>query len=99
NAPDGSEVRPLLLFGERYKIVIEKDRVALLPRSVLERQGDQVSEATARNRVLAGKQPVVGVHAKLVSAGHRLGDEVATHPASCRCRDGSRKERPDVRSG
>ena len=89
---------PLLLVGKRYEVVVEKDRVALLPRSVLERQGDQVSEATPRHRVLAGKQPVVGVHAKLVSAGHRLGDEVATHLASRRCRDGGRKEKPDVRS-
>ena len=91
-------MRPLLLVGERYKVVVEKDRVALLPRSVLERQRNQVSEASPRHGVLAGKQPIVRVHAKLVSAGHRLGDEVATHLASRRCRDGGRKEKPDVRS-
>ena len=98
NSLDGREVRPLLLIGDRYEVVVEKDGVPLLPWSVLERQGDQVSEATARHRVLVGKQPVIRVHAKLVSVGHRLGDEVATHLASRRRRDGGRKEKPDMRS-
>ena len=46
NALDRREVSPLLLVGKRCEIVVEKDRVALLPRSVLKRQGDQVAEAT-----------------------------------------------------
>jgi len=52
----------------------------------LERQGNQVSEATAWHGVLAGKEPVVRIHAKLVSAGHCLGDDVAAHLASGRRR-------------
>ncbi len=95
---DRREVRPLLLVGKRYEVVVEKDGVALLPRAMLERQGDQVAEAAARHRVLAREQPVVGVHAELVPVGHRLGDEVAAHLARGRRRHGGCKEEPDVRA-
>jgi hypothetical protein len=47
---------------------------------MLERQRDQISEPAPRHSVLARKEPVVGFHAELVTAAHRLGDEVAAHP-------------------
>lgn len=86
----------MLFVGKCGELIVEKDRVAFLPRSVLERQGDQVSKATAWHGVLAWKEPVVRIHTKLVSVGHGLGDEMASHPASCGRRDGGRKEKPDV---
>jgi hypothetical protein len=43
---------------------------------VLERQRDQVSKAAAWERVLVWKKPIIGLHAELVAAGHRFGDEI-----------------------
>ena len=96
HALDRGEVRPTADRREGLELVVEKDRIALLPRFALERQGDEVPETAARHRVLVGEQAVVGVHGELMAAGHGLGDEVAAHPARRRRGDGSREEEPDV---
>ena len=63
---------------------------------MLERQRDQVAEATPRHRVLTGEQAIVGIHAQLVTPRHGLGDEIAAHLASHARRHGRREEEPDV---
>ena len=59
------EVGPLLVVGVRVELSSRKTEFPALG-PVLERQRDEVSEAAARHRVLARKQPIVGVHAELV---------------------------------
>ena len=78
--------------------IVDEDGIAALAGLVLERQGDQVAEPSAGQHVLVGEEPVVGRHRELVTARHRLGDEVATHPA-CGCGGhGCGEEEPDVRT-
>ena len=96
--PNGREDGPLLVVGVGVHLVVEEDRVALLPRAVLKGQRDEVAETCARHRVLARKEPVVRVHAELVTRRHRLRDEVAAHFACGPRGDGLREEEPDVRA-
>jgi hypothetical protein len=79
-------MRPLLVIGVGTKSVIEKDRVSQRPWPVLQRQRDEIAESTARHRVLARKEPVVGVHAELVPLRHGFGDQVTAHLACGSCR-------------
>ena len=90
------EVRPLV--RPRPERVVDEQRVALLARLVLERQGDEVAEAAARHGVLVREEPVVRLHAELVAPRHRLGDEVAAHPPRDVRGDRRREEEPDVRA-
>ncbi len=59
----------------------------ILSWALLERQCDQASEAATWHRVLAREEPIVGIHAQLMPAGHRLRDDVAAHLARRRGRD------------
>ncbi len=92
------QVSPLLIVGVRLEVFVQEDRVPVLARPVLKGQRDQVAEAAAWHRVLAGEQTVVGVQAELVTAGHRLGDEIAAHLSGRRGGNGLVEEEPDVRS-
>ena len=59
-------------------------RKTLLPSSrgsLLQRQGDQVAETALGQRVLIGKEAVVGIQADVRPAFHRFGQEVRTEPA------------------
>ena len=84
-----------MIVGIRVQLVVEEDGVTLLPRLVLERQCDKGPEP-ARHRVLARKEPVVGLHAELVKGRHRLGDHMAAHLARESCGDGFGEEEPHV---
>ena len=88
DARQRGEIGPLLVIGVRTKLVVEENRVSLRSGPVLQRQRDEVSESTARHRVLARKEPIVGFHAELVPPRHGLGDQVAAHLAR-----GSRRHR------
>lgn len=77
-------------------MVVNEDRVPCLPRFVLERQRDQVPETASRHRVLTREETVVRLHAQLVPARHRFGDEIAAHLARDVRRHRRRKEEPDV---
>jgi hypothetical protein len=66
---------------------IEEDRIACLPRAVLERKSDEIAKTAARKGVLVGKEPVVRLHAQLMASRHRLGDDVAARLSRGRCRD------------
>jgi hypothetical protein len=57
-------------------MVIEEDGVALIAGSLLQRQGDQVPEASVRHRVLVGKETVVRIEPDVGSPFHRLGKDV-----------------------
>ena len=69
------------MIRERLELLVDEDAVSLLAGLVLERQRDQVAEAAPGHRVLVWEETVVGLHAELVAAAHRLGDEVAAHPS------------------
>ena len=57
--------------------VIEKDAIAKLSRSLLQRQRDQVAEAALRKRVLIGEETVIGIKPDARSAFHRFGQQVS----------------------
>ena len=84
---DAREERPLI--GMRHGVVIEKDAIATLPRSLLKRQGDQVAETALRKRVLVGEETVVRIQPDARPAFHRFGQEVApslrASPAGIAC--------------
>jgi hypothetical protein len=52
-------------------LIVDEDRVSGLPRRLLERQSDEVSEPAVRHRVLTREQPVVGIEADLVATLNR----------------------------
>ena len=97
NAPGGGQGGPLLRVRVGVEVRVEEDRVPLLPWPVLERQRDEVPEAAARHRVLTREEPVVRVHAQLVTRRHRLRDHVAAHLAGGGRRHRLQEEEPHVR--
>ena len=77
-------------------LVVEEDRVAGQTRIVLEGERNQVPESSAWHRVLTRKQPVVGIHAQLVTPRHGFRDDVTAHPPRGARRDGRAEEEPHV---
>lgn len=77
---------------------VDKNAIALLPRLVLERQRNEVSETTTGHSVLVRKESIVGLHIEFMPATHRLRDEVATHPSCHVCRDRRGEEEPRMRA-
>jgi hypothetical protein len=77
-------------------LIIQENRVAPLPGVMLEWQGNQVAKPSPRHRVLVGKQPVVRLHAELVTPRHRFSEEVAAHLTSSACSYGRGEEEPYV---
>ena len=80
----------------RHEVVIHEDTVALVTRTALERQGDQVPEAALRHRVLVREEPVVGVQADVRPVLHRLREKVRAEPARQRRRNRVLEEEPRV---
>src|SRR5439155_9325105 len=72
--------------------VIDEDGIAHLARAVLERERDEVAESAARKGVLVWEESIVRLHAQLVAAGHRLGDQIAAHLAGRGRRDDRSEE-------
>jgi hypothetical protein len=62
----------------------------------LQRERDEIAEAAARHRVLARKQPVVGLEADLRPAVHGPRQQHRRETACGEGRDGVGKEQPDV---
>ena len=75
---------------------IKKDRVALLARRSLERQGNEVSKTSVRQRVLIRKQAVVRVEPNIRTPLHGLGEDVRSHSSGERGRDRLVEEEPDM---
>ena len=76
-SPDPSRTRKERpLIGPWDEVVVEKHAVALIACALLERQCDQVAEATLGQRVLIGKQAIVRVEPDVRAALHRLRQEV-----------------------
>ncbi|TMA33309.1 MAG: hypothetical protein E6J79_18055, partial [Deltaproteobacteria bacterium] len=78
--------------------IVDEDGIAALTGLVLQRQGDQVAEASPGQRILVGKEPVVGRHRQLMAARHRFGDQVAPHASRRGSRHRRGEEEPDVRA-
>jgi len=75
---DACQKRPLV--GPWYETLIKKDAVAAIARPFLQGQGDEMSESSLRQRVLIGKQPVVGIEADVGTFLHGFGQQVRTEP-------------------
>jgi len=75
---DAREEGPLIRPG--LESVIEKDAVALVARRFLQRQGDQVAEASLRHRILAREEPVVRVETQLGPPLHGLREHMRPEP-------------------
>ena len=86
--------RPLI--GPWNEVVVEKHAVALIACALLERQGDQVAEATLGQRVLVGKQAIVRIEPDIGTALHRLGQQVGTQASHQRRRKRIVKEQPHM---
>ena len=91
---DRGQVAPLV--GMWLEVVVEEYAVARLPWPVLQGQGYEIAESTRRQRILTGKQPVVGIEPDVRVAFHRLGDEPCAKTSSRRRRDRVREEDPQV---
>ena len=78
------------------QIIIDEHAIPMLPRVTLQWQRDQVAKATARHRVLARKQAIVGLEANLRPPVHRPRQQERPETARVRGRDGLGEEQPDV---
>jgi hypothetical protein len=58
------------------ELFIEENTVAMLARPFLQRQGNQVAEATFDKGVLVWKKAIVGIKAYVWSVPHGLGQSV-----------------------
>src|SRR5262245_1695584 len=84
------------LIGKRLELVVDEYAVAVLARPPLQRERDEIAEAAARHRVLARKQPVVGLEADLWPAVHGPRQQHRCEAAYLEGRDGVGTEQPDV---
>ena len=53
-------------------LIVEENAVAQVSRLLLERQCDQIAEASVRQRVLIRKEPIVGTKTNVRTAFHRF---------------------------
>ena len=86
--------RPLI--GPWREGVVQEHAVALLPRALLQRQGNQVAEAALRHRVLVGETAVVRIQPDVRPALHGFGQHERTEPAGQGGRNRAVEEDPDV---
>ena len=70
------------------EVFIQENGIPRLPRFILQRQGDEVTETTTRQSVLIGEQSVIGTHGELMAACHGLGDDITAHAAGADGGDG-----------
>lgn len=88
------EKRPLV--GKRHQRSIHEDAVSIFTRRFLQWQRDEVAEAAVWQRVLVGKETVVGFQADFWAAIHRLGEDVCAEFAGGGCGDCVGEENPDM---
>jgi hypothetical protein len=84
------------LVGERCKVPIYEYSVTFLSCMILQRECNQIAEATTRHDVQIGKKSVIGRHAELMMMRHGYCDQVASHLA---CKGGLYRcfeEKPDM---
>ena len=81
----------------RAQFDIDEYTAAPFARPLLQRQGDQIAEATFGHRVLVRKQAVIG--SKLQLSGPRAGmaDDGRAQASGIASRNAAGKEHPDVR--
>jgi hypothetical protein len=82
----------------RHEVVVDEDGVALLPGTMLERERDEVTEPTPRQRVLVREEAIVRLHTELVAVGHGLGEQKARHLPGGTRGDRRCEEEPRVRA-
>jgi hypothetical protein len=88
------EKRPLVAPG--LAVFVQKDAVALLAWTSLQRQGDQIAKPSVRQRVLAGEEAIVGVEPDVGAPDHSLGQQVRPESPRQRRRHGVFEEDPDM---
>jgi hypothetical protein len=90
NPSHARKERPLIRPGD--KVVIDEDAVALVPRSLLQGQGDQIAEPSLRQRVLTREQAIIGVESDVGPLLHCLGKKVRSEAACQGGRNGRLEE-------
>ena len=80
------------------KVSVHEHALAFAARLGLQRQRDGVTKAAFGQRVLSGKEAVVGVEADLVAERGGLRDQGAAEAPRLRGRNRLREEDPDVRA-
>ena len=89
-----ARARPWIGVGSA--LFVDEDAVARFPRLFLQRQGDQVAESALGQRVLVGKEAVVGIEADLRPALHGFGEQVGAEPPCQGGGNGLGEEQPDM---
>jgi hypothetical protein len=94
-SPNPSRIRKECpLIGPWNEAVVKKHAIALITCALLERQSDQVTEATLGQRVLVRKEAIVRIEADVWPAFHRLGQQVGTKASHQRRRQRIVEEQP-----
>jgi len=75
---------------------VEKDCIALLAASPLEREGDEIAEPLLRHEVLGREEPVVARQVDLGAERHRLAQQPGPEPAGDGGLDRLLEEHPHV---
>ena len=80
----------------RREVIVEKDAVAAFPRSLLQRQRDQITKTAIGQCVLIGEEPIIRIQPDVRPALHRFGQNVGPKFPSHPRRNGVFKEKPDM---
>ena len=75
---------PLVVVG--LHVTVDEDAAAAFTGRFLQRQGDEVAEASLRHRVLVRKEAVVGAELQLAGTRAGVADEGGAQPAGIACR-------------
>ena len=94
HAAERRQKRPLI--GMRRESVVEEQAVTPLARAALQGQRDEVSDPPVGQRVLARKEPVVGLEADVRVALHRLGQQMGAEAPGERRGHRLGEEHPDM---
>ncbi|OIQ72318.1 hypothetical protein GALL_460570 [mine drainage metagenome] len=91
---DGGQECPLVRVGAQ--LGVDEDAETLIPRALLQRQGDQVAEPAFGYRVLIREQPVVGREPELPRARAGVADGGRAQAADIACRHAAGEEHPGM---
>ena len=87
------------LVGIRLESFVYEHAETFFAGFLLERQRNQVAEATLWQGVLIGEQPVIRFEFQLPGAGAGVADNGGTETARIPCRHGGSKENPGMGTG
>ena len=91
---DARQKCPLIRVGTQLRV--DKHTTTPLPRSLLQRQSDEITKAALGHGVLIRKQPIIGLQLQLSATRAGMADDGGTQAPSIACRHPTGEKHPDM---